>query len=288
MYSEIPSPAKKQSVKKQRLKQLTMSQAFSRAPSSKVVTEQVNDLDETCLQTDQFDSPKCSFVSGGNLVKNEPMEIEMETNVLVPKLSSVNISKSNLRQVKPEPTVRDEEITSPAMSLNCKQLEQTNETMMSPQDEGDSNTEFFADFDKVPKKKDDGPGFKHVTVVRNQNERKKLGTSSCKECENYWNSLPEGQRPKRMDDMCRHRSKYQAPDTPEHYWSISFPNTQDCIERGYGGVLVENDRDDASLAKRPRRKRPLKIASENKKKKMSDGGGQQEENGSDFDFGETD
>ena len=57
-----------------------------------------------------------------------------------------------------------------------------------------------------------------------------------------------------MEDTCRHRAKYQAPPTPEHYWSIAFPTTQECIERGYGGVQVVNDKDDAA-AKRPRRKR---------------------------------
>jgi hypothetical protein len=80
-----------------------------------------------------------------------------------------------------------------------------------------------------------------------------------------------------MDDLCRHRAKFQAPDTPEHYWSIAFPNTQDCIDRGYGGILVESDKADAA-SKRPRRKRPLKLqtAAENKKKR---------DDSADFDFG---
>ncbi len=37
---------------------------------------------------------------------------------------------------------------------------------------------------RVPKKKDDGPGFKHVSVVRKHDERKKLSASACRECEN--------------------------------------------------------------------------------------------------------
>jgi hypothetical protein len=73
----------------------------------------------------------------------------------------------------------------------------------------------------------------------------------------YWNSLPEELRPKKMDELCRHRYKYQAPPTPEHYWSIDFPTTQECVQRGYGGAVAQSEKDDP--VKRPRRKRPLKL-----------------------------
>lgn len=80
-------------------------------------------------------------------------------------------------------------------------------------------------------------------------------------------------RPKRMEDSCRHRAKYVAPSTPEHYWSIAFPTTQDCIDRGYGGVVIQNDKEDQQ-AKRPRRKRPLQLITNEDKNDISD-----------FDFG---
>lgn len=60
-----------------------------------------------------------------------------------------------------------------------------------------------------------------------------------------------------MENVCRHRAKHQAPPTPEHFWSVEFPNTQECVERGYGGIVAQNDRDD--ITKRSRRKRPLKL-----------------------------
>jgi len=66
-----------------------------------------------------------------------------------------------------------------------------------------------------------------------------------------------------MDEACRHRAKYQPPPTPEHYWNVSFPNTQECIERGYGGVIAQNDKEDQLAARRPRRKRPLKLITNN-------------------------
>ena len=89
--------------------------------------------------------------------------------------------------------------------------------------------------------------------------------------------MPENLRSKQMMDTCRHRNRYQAPPTPEHYWSISFPNTQECIDRGYGGVLAQNDNEDTS--KRPRRKRPLKLITKEKNKK-------DENDKSDYDFGD--
>lgn len=159
-------------------------------------------------------------------------------------------------------------------------------------------------FKRVPKRKENSPGFKYVQVVRKQDERKKLGTMACNECETvcntlivelklyfktcfyilkYWKSLPEDKRPQKMDEMCRHRAKYQPPATPEHYWSISFPNTQDCIDRGYGGVQLQNDNEDSS--RRPRRKRPLKLLSNEKQKKTDD---EDDEEKYDFDFGDID
>lgn len=67
-----------------------------------------------------------------------------------------------------------------------------------------------------------------------------------------------------MDELCRHRAKYQAPPTPEHYWEVGFPTREECLERGYGGVITQNDNDDSMVAKRPRRKRPLRLIEKEK------------------------
>ena len=66
-----------------------------------------------------------------------------------------------------------------------------------------------------------------------------------------------------MNEICRNRAKYQAPATPEHYWTIEFPTREECIERGYGGVLTQNDT--AEAKKKTRRKRPLKLNTPEKK-----------------------
>ena len=83
-----------------------------------------------------------------------------------------------------------------------------------------------------------------------------------------------------MDETCRHRAKYQAPATPEHYWSVAFPTTQECIDRGYGGVVAKNDMDDSMGKKRPRRKRPLELKIPTSKESSKNNEG----NNSDLDF----
>ena len=44
--------------------------------------------------------------------------------------------------------------------------------------------------------------------------------------------LTEEEKRERMKN-CRHKAKFAPPDTPEHYWSINFPDTQECNDRGY-------------------------------------------------------
>ncbi len=131
LYNEIPSPAKKQpAAKKQRLKQLTMSQAFA-GQSTKIntpATPNTRDLDETCLTT-QFESPQVKFANG--TVKDEPMEFNH------PQASGVNKKNdslnSQLKKIKSEPI--DERIGD-GMVSPC-------ELRRSP-----CRSEFFADFDK--------------------------------------------------------------------------------------------------------------------------------------------
>lgn len=36
-----------------------------------------------------------------------------------------------------------------------------------------------------------------------------------------------------MKNCSRHRSLFDPPQTPEHYWELDFPNTEVCRERGY-------------------------------------------------------
>lgn len=44
--------------------------------------------------------------------------------------------------------------------------------------------------------------------------------------------LSEEERAERMQQCSRHRARYVPPSTPEHFWSIGFPDTPECEERG--------------------------------------------------------
>ncbi|WP_411026622.1 hypothetical protein, partial [Salmonella sp. s54395] len=90
------------------------------------------------------------------------------------------------------------------------------------------------DFDRVPRK-EDGTQFKHKQVVRNRDERAKLKGFDCKQCAMFYDGmqLTDTQKEARMKTCSRHRGQYTPPNTPEHYWSIGFPDTQTCLARGY-------------------------------------------------------
>ncbi|XP_064597657.1 uncharacterized protein LOC135464097 [Liolophura sinensis] len=88
-------------------------------------------------------------------------------------------------------------------------------------------------YDRVPRKK--SLGFAYVDVVRKRDERQKLKGYFCQECEDYFKDvgLSEEERAQRMQKCSRHRARYVPPSTPEHFWSIGFPDTPECEERGY-------------------------------------------------------
>lgn len=73
--------------------------------------------------------------------------------------------------------------------------------------------------------------------VRKRSEREALRGHACKACkEYYYEGLgldTENEIRDRMDSSSRHRSMYARPPTPEHFWEIDFPSTEECIERGY-------------------------------------------------------
>ncbi|KAL8578846.1 hypothetical protein ACOMHN_022139 [Nucella lapillus] len=87
-------------------------------------------------------------------------------------------------------------------------------------------------FDRVPQKKAQS-SYAFAEVVRKQTERRKLKGFSCQDCQKYYQALgvSEGEGRRRMKECSRHRAKQAPPSTPEHFWSIGFPDTQECEER---------------------------------------------------------
>ncbi|KAG8199569.1 hypothetical protein JTE90_009408 [Oedothorax gibbosus] len=89
-------------------------------------------------------------------------------------------------------------------------------------------------FDRLPKKEEPNYKYKEETV-RKKGDRKQLNGFDCKECEKYYADLglSDKEKKERLKQCSRHRSKYAPPPTPEHFWELEFPDTQECKARGY-------------------------------------------------------
>ncbi|XP_078671842.1 uncharacterized protein LOC144911609 [Branchiostoma floridae x Branchiostoma belcheri] len=90
----------------------------------------------------------------------------------------------------------------------------------------------LADFDRVPRK-DAGPNYKYSKVVRKRDERRKLHGHDCQCCKDWYGDMSESEKKLRMKATSRHRQRHSPTSTPEHFWSLGFPTTQECKTRGY-------------------------------------------------------
>lgn len=75
----------------------------------------------------------------------------------------------------------------------------------------------------------------HNSPVRKRADRQRLPAHDCKECQEFYGrlALPEAQRKDLLRKCSRHRAHYAPPSTPENFWELEFPDTQECRERGY-------------------------------------------------------
>ncbi|KAH6935651.1 hypothetical protein HPB50_007454 [Hyalomma asiaticum] len=75
----------------------------------------------------------------------------------------------------------------------------------------------------------------HNSPVRKKADRQRLPAHDCKECQEFYErlDLPEAQRKELLRKCSRHRAHYAPPPTPENFWELEFPDTQECRERGY-------------------------------------------------------
>ncbi|KAL9962287.1 hypothetical protein ACROYT_G031374 [Oculina patagonica] len=102
------------------------------------------------------------------------------------------------------------------------------------------------------------PNFKYVEVVRKKDERAKLNGYKCRDCQEYYQglNLPENELKKRLKHCSRHRAKFSPPpSTPPGFWNLSFPDTQEYMDKGY--LKTESQ---APAPKRLRKTRRNKIA----------------------------
>ncbi|XP_036358061.1 uncharacterized protein LOC115210247 isoform X2 [Octopus sinensis] len=98
----------------------------------------------------------------------------------------------------------------------------------------DNDCSITDSFDRCPWKKKDYP-YAYDTVVRKKHDRRLLNGYTCQECVEYYKTkgLSAEEISKQIGDCSKHRAKYKPPNTPEHFWSVGFPDTEECEKRGY-------------------------------------------------------
>lgn len=84
-------------------------------------------------------------------------------------------------------------------------------------------------FDFAPKVKDT-----LKKVPRKRAERKQLPAYACSSCNDYYKCLNLNKKDfkLRLNKVSRHKGK-SPPKTPDHFWELEFPDTEECIKRGY-------------------------------------------------------
>ncbi|KAH9490596.1 hypothetical protein Btru_033619 [Bulinus truncatus] len=142
---------------------------------------------------------------------------------------------------------KNTELDQPDSNVEAEMSQQA----IDPIIEGQS---FMDSFDRVPKT--DVPEFPHIQVVRKKSERDKLEGFGCQECLQYYKNsgLSDEAMKQKMNECSRHRAKYLPPSTPEHFWSLGFPDTAENMDQNRAqkscNTPLKND-------KNPRRRRRL-------------------------------
>uniref|UniRef100_A0A914X2R6 DNA endonuclease activator Ctp1 C-terminal domain-containing protein n=1 Tax=Plectus sambesii TaxID=2011161 RepID=A0A914X2R6_9BILA len=99
-------------------------------------------------------------------------------------------------------------------------------------------------------------------VVRGKKDRVQLHGFDCVCCKNYYDglNLSPKSREARINQISRHRAVEMMPLTPEHYWEVDMPDTQECIKRGYIKDSPYVRRQPKNW--QPRRRRTKKVSKE--------------------------
>ncbi|XP_060600458.1 DNA endonuclease RBBP8-like [Ruditapes philippinarum] len=120
-------------------------------------------------------------------------------------------------------------------------------------------------FDRLPKSKTSD--IAHVAVVRKRDERQKLPGHGCKQCVEYYKSAGRSDEEiqQHMHKCSRHRAQYVPPDTPPHFWSVGFIETQenDTSVVKDDNVGVEEDEDAPTYRRRRRLNKCFRSKNEN-------------------------
>lgn len=73
----------------------------------------------------------------------------------------------------------------------------------------------------------------HNTPVRGREARLRLPAHDCKECQDFYERAGNSRRQELLKKCSRHRALHAPPATPDNFWELDFPDTQECRARGY-------------------------------------------------------
>lgn len=69
--------------------------------------------------------------------------------------------------------------------------------------------------------------------LKKKKDRKQLDGQTCKLCEEYYgDKLTPEQLQERLNKCSRHRDPDKRQLSPEHFWEVDFPTTEECVQRG--------------------------------------------------------
>eukprot|EP00794_Sanderia_malayensis_P017667 gene17667-19428_t len=77
--------------------------------------------------------------------------------------------------------------------------------------------------------------YKYNAVFRKREDRDKMDGYQCKECADWYkDDANDDDKKQHLKHVCRHKAiSSPPPATPKGFWSLGFPETQECIEKGY-------------------------------------------------------
>ena len=82
-----------------------------------------------------------------------------------------------------------------------------------------------------------------ITLLKNFHSKVQLqlillgAACICDSC--IFSDLPDKEREKIIQEVCRHRCEFAFPSTPNHFWEIGIPSTAECKKRGTGWLWYE-------------------------------------------------
>lgn len=129
--------------------------------------------------------------------------------------------------------------------INTKLLDESNNLKKRIQ-QLESDVPFSKNFSPIKKAKketfESNRKIKFHEVVKGKKERDKLNGYTCRECVQYYatDKINKEDLDKKLKLCSKHRHKYTPPPvTPDSFWRVSFPSSQEIIDKGY--MLTEND-----------------------------------------------